>query len=114
MLIDAEHELVGAWRAAAADLGLSVSIDGGDDGLVLWAVRVADFGRAGGTVCRHRDAPTSEIQALREWAGRHDVFVSLLADTYLVYGRDLFVATLDDWGWHGAGSPPAWYSGKSW
>jgi hypothetical protein len=35
----------------------------------------------------------------------------VLADTYLTYDRHLFVGTLDDWGWFGEGSAPAWYTG---
>jgi hypothetical protein len=42
-----------------------------------------------------------------------DPFRSVLDDeSYGEFDRELFIATLDDWGWFGAGQPPAWYTGK--
>jgi len=41
-------------------------------------------------------------------------FTSLLADHYLIYDRQLIIATLDDWGWFGHSTAPDWYSGIPW
>jgi hypothetical protein len=42
------------------------------------------------------------------------LFVSVLYESYSIYERDRFVATVDDWKWFGSGAPPSWYSGNSW
>jgi hypothetical protein len=34
--------------------------------------------------------------------------------SYGDFDRALFVGTLDDWGWFGAGEPPPWYTGRAW
>ena len=41
-------------------------------------------------------------------------FVSIVSESYAACGRDLCIGTLDDWGWHGLGEPPTWYSGRAW
>ncbi len=44
------------------------------------------------------------------------MFVSMLDErSYAKYSRDLFVDTLNDWGWYGPeyGSPQ-WFSGQPW
>ncbi len=39
-------------------------------------------------------------------------FSSLNPDVYGTFDRDLFIETLNDWGWFGAESnQPAWYTG---
>ena len=44
-----------------------------------------------------------------------DPFCSLLSDeSYGQFDRELFVATLNDWGWFGDGQPPDWYEGTPW
>src|SRR5262245_21392119 len=116
-LMPIEMRIADAWREAAADLGLTVrvaEVAGGEEWHVAYAVRVDSFGSPGGTVCRYYDAPRTELDRLRAWARHAGVFVSLLADSYSQYTRDLFVAALDDWGWFGAGEPPDWYSGQPW
>ena len=113
-----ELEISEAWQQAAVDLGLTVhaaeAADCGEEDRVAYAVRVDDFGSPAGTVCRYYEAPQIELYRLHAWAQRVGLFVSLLARPYSTYKRDLFLSTLDDWGWFGVGKPPGWYSGQVW
>jgi hypothetical protein len=114
-LMSIELQISDAWQQAAADLGLTVHVaDGGEEDRVAYAVRVDNFGSPAGTVCRYYEAPQIELYRLRAWSRRVGLFVSLLAGSYSTYKRDLFLSTLDDWGWFGGGEPPDWYSGQVW
>jgi hypothetical protein len=94
-------EEIGAWKAAAEDLGIGIRIE-------PEAVVVEDFGSKNGMLC----AVTSEWQGLRESAERRDMGWSALGDSYLSCDRDLFIDVLNDWGWATVGGAPAWYSGE--
>jgi hypothetical protein len=85
----------------------------GDGQAHCYVVHVKDFGAPNGTMCSV--VASSDIDAsLQRLAAAAGYFYSALGESYEVYDRELFVATLDDWQWFGAGEPPAWYSGTPW
>ena len=58
---------------------------------------------------------TSEGQReLRQQAVALGTRWSVLGPSFLEYDRDLFLGTLNDWGWFGVMAPPSWYSGEPW
>ena len=76
-------------------------------------VLVHGFGRVSGTLCALIGDHDTERQLNLE-AERRGALPSLLSENYLKYDRELFVATLNDWGWFGRESPPAWFTGEPW
>ena len=118
LLTSIEVEMAAAWESAAGDLGFAVETAGSvadDDGNpIVYAVRVPQFGSAGGTFCRHVSVAEDELTRLREWASAVGVFCSILTDPYRSYERELWIDTLNDWGWKADGTPPSWYTGAPW
>jgi hypothetical protein len=53
------------------------------------------------------------VQSAARWQRQ---FYSLInEESHALYDRDLFVATLNDWGWIGdPAHAPVWYTGKPW
>ena len=106
--------IAAAWRAAAADLGIRVTAPAtlrtaGGRALEVAAI-VHDFGGPAGTVA----CPAPELDAVRAAARAGKHFLSgLNPELYRAYERQTFVEALEDWGWYGAGEPPAWYTGVS-
>jgi len=114
---DVERLVLAAWEVAAGDLGLSLIGPTGGVGVAApapYAVWVESFGSTEGTVCGVIDADEPEREALNAWARDRGIHCSWLSHHYTVYDRDLFAATLDDWGWFGLGDTPAWYTGLPW
>jgi hypothetical protein len=114
---DAERRISAAWEVAAGELGLSLI---GPTGVLAvsppapYVVWVEHFGSTDGTVCGVVDADATEREAMNEWARDRGAYCSWLSHRYRVYDRDLFTATLDDWGWFGSGDTPTWYTGLPW
>lgn len=71
---------------------------------------IRNFGSECGMVIIGFDATPEERAA----AHANDSFVSELSDGYEKYERELFIDTLNDWGYFGNAKPPQWYSGKPW
>jgi hypothetical protein len=98
-----------AWRDAAADLGIRVTApytetDGSSHPIEFLAL-VHDFGSPRGTLVTSMHAPRPQVSGY---------FVSgVNPGLYATYDRQSFVDALEDWGWYGEGSPPAWYTGVS-
>lgn len=113
-----DSEIAAAWQHAADDLGITVetlrSSATACDRRVPFAVWIKDFGSPKGTVCRFYSEDRHEEEDFAEWARAKDFFWSLLFDSYRQYDRELFIDTLNDWGWFGTESPPPWYSGQPW
>jgi hypothetical protein len=65
-----EVEIAAAWESAARDLGFAVDTSGSvtdDDGNpIVYAVRVPQFGSAGGTVCRHISVAEDDLAVVPE------------------------------------------------
>ena len=52
---------------------------------------------------------------MQQAAAEGGFYVSFLAPSYDDFDRELFVATLNDWGWKGReGAAPEWYTGEPW
>jgi hypothetical protein len=102
----------GAWQTAAEDLGIAVTAPASLDGEVCIAL-VHEFGSPHGTAVVPRGGERESATVAAALAAGH--YVSIVnADSYATYDRNLFVGTLDDWGWYGSGDPPSWYSGTAW
>jgi hypothetical protein len=102
-----------AWRTAGEKLGIRVEAPAwvtlqGES--VECAAFLPDFGSEHGTAA----IPLSQERLHGEQVDG-DPFCSLLSDeSYGQFDRELFVATLNDWGWFGDGYPPDWYEGTPW
>jgi hypothetical protein len=93
-----------AWRDAAADLRISVVAPYelvGKSGVVAAVVVawIGSFGSPQGIVVADRQSDRDFVRsAARRW-GQVCSFIN--AESYAGYNRELFRATLDDWGWYG-------------
>lgn len=104
------RELVDAWIQAGHDLNVEV-VAPFPAGQQVFAAWIAWFGQAAGTV-------VDWIASGNQTAGLavDGYYVSVMNPAaYALYDRDLFKATLDDWGWHGdPARAPDWYTGRPW
>jgi hypothetical protein len=107
-----------AWRDAAEDLRISVAapyelIDKSGAVPAVVVAWIGSFGSPQGTVVADLQSDRNSVLSA---ARRQHQFCSFInAESYARYDRDLFTATLDDWGWYGdPAESPEWYTGKSW
>jgi hypothetical protein len=108
-----DQQISHAWRQAASDLGIRVVAPFklvSERGEVKWfEAHILDFGGPKGTVACSQSSWRGD---LRKSLG---YYPSILYPTYRIYVRQLFIDTLDDWGWFGSpGDQPSWYTGKPW
>jgi hypothetical protein len=102
-----------AWLEAAKDLGIRVTgpftVQTGGGKVVTYEAYVPDFGGPKGSV-------TGVLNdKLRDCRATQDYYCSNLSPSYRRYNRQLFIDTLNDWGWFGPTAlRPAWYTGKPW
>lgn len=101
-----QEQLRRSWVDAEDDLGIEVE-------LLPDAVLVLGFGRPAGMLCAIREDVDGQSELQRQ-ADSFGAGWSALGSSYLKYDRDLFISTLNDWGWHGVGAPPTWYTGTPW
>jgi hypothetical protein len=95
-----------AWRQAAADLGFALTMPYAwltpDSRAMNYIGLVRGFGRRRGVLLR--------IMSLGEFPGLtpldDDHLVLKMGSTFVRYDRDLWLATLRDWGWAGMGECP--------
>ena len=114
-----EAAVVRSWREAADDLGIEViapaSVTLGSKSFDALAL-LPEFGALNGMVLFGRFSATEGLvdpdgRLFREY---HYGF-SYLAASYETYRRDLFIDTLNDWGWTSNARPaPDWYTGQPW
>jgi len=105
-----------AWRIAAEDLGIRVTapflLEGAQGNAIAVVALVHGFGAPAGTLAGTIE---DDFEVLCGLAEHSQLYVSLLnPDRYSQYERQLFVDTLNDWGWFGNGVPPQWYTGETW
>lgn len=110
-----DEQISDAWLQAAADLGIRVvapfKLVSESGELERFEAHVLDFGGPKGTVAGNQDSVYRHNE-LRERLGYHP---SNLHPPYRIYARQLFIDTLNDWGWFGEpGKEPSWYTGKPW
>ena len=107
-----------AWLDAAEDLGITVvapyELADITSGITAAAVAwIANFGSAAGIVVAPRQARQDQVRVLAHARGPYCSFIN--EESYARYDRDLFLATLNDWGWFGdPADAPEWYTGKPW
>jgi hypothetical protein len=106
-----DEPLIKAWRIAAQELGLDIvspiSIDTGN-GEVNYPVLVKNFGGKNGTIiARHTLFMDNPMPKHTDF-----YFSAVNADTYSKYSREMFIDTLEDWGYYGDKThKPEWYNG---
>ncbi|NNN22582.1 MAG: hypothetical protein HKL80_11355 [Acidimicrobiales bacterium] len=112
------NKTIVAWQQASQDLEIMIHapfvLKAESKGETIHCIAlVEDFGSPNGTVVLGRHTPSKSAQLIAHIQGR---FFSLVdEESYSVYSRSLFVATLNDWGWFGARrQPPEWYTGQPW
>jgi hypothetical protein len=103
----------GAWRDAAADLGITVKTEnrwvGDEPDRYRIIVVIESFGDRNGMAVFDRpcyDKATGQALLADGFGYTH------LGSGYESYKRASFIDMLDDWGWTGQGMPPPWYSGE--
>jgi len=103
-----------AWNAAAKDLGIQfispfeIATPAGKEAYIGL---VPFFGRPYGTLIAAAEFASGRLK-VSDPPDHPGYFCSFLADSYELYDRKLFVATLNDWGWYSEQTPPSWYTGK--
>ena len=114
-MTELEQQICSAWRQASADLGVQFSapfVATTTDGLShTYLGLVHHFGRTRRTLIStsNNECPKLPMDSTSEYC------LSLLTESYAVYERELFVETLNDWGWCGpADQRPPWFTGEPW
>lgn len=112
-----EDAIRSAWIQACADLGIDVvvpaSVSLGSRTISALAL-LPEFGAPSGMVIfGHRgsdqDCTVDEIALVSAGYG-----YSYLGASYETYERDLFIDTMNDWGWSSATRPPPrWFAAES-
>jgi len=104
-----------AWKTAALELKLKIeipfSIKLENEKEILVPLRIENFGSNQGTIVSTVDEMLS-FKLLQQ-----NGFYCSALDTlsYSVFDRDLFIDTLNDWGFYGDSSDqPDWYTGCAW
>ena len=98
--METTEQLHQGWRDGADDLGITVQ-------KLEDPVLVSHFGSKAGMLCALRSTKEGQRELQRE-AEALGMGWSALGTSYLRYDRELFIETLNDWGWCGEGPPPPW------
>jgi hypothetical protein len=102
------------WIDASIDLGVRfihpfTFITKGGRQITTTGGWLPDFGGPHGTLIVTRFDPESIFDSVDDT----DFYSSgLNPDYYEPYRREVYVETLSDWGWFGAGSPPDWITDR--
>jgi hypothetical protein len=76
-------------------------------------IPVERFGTSSGIVLIDRRVASEEARVMIRQRGMTYSLIDV--EAYGQYDRDLFIASLDDWGWFGKrAKQPQWYSGTTW
>lgn len=107
-----DQAMIEAWRQASMDLEIRLvapfDLIGYEDRVGQAVAYLPDFGGPRGMIVTGLDGPTSGSSG-------EGYYWSRLGDSYSGYDRQLFIDTLNDWGWFGDERlKPTWYTGKPW
>jgi len=106
---------VSAWKKAEQDLLIEVEapfvLTDENGRKNTYGLLIKDFGSKLGTLILSADDMTDFNEA-----HKHGYYCSALnPESYDKYRRELFIDTLNDWGYFGEESnKPNWYNGESW
>ena len=110
-----ERDLIDAWLIASADLGVQVLspfvVERPGESPASFRLLIRGFGSSKGTLICTTDDDLADAFAVAERAGYYAS--GLNPARYSRYERQHFIDTLEDWGWFGDGTRPAWLKGKS-
>ncbi len=104
------NKISSAWNEAAIDLGLTIIAPFAlqlEVERLLFDALIPYFGSERGTLVGpfRTDDPRKRL----------GYFGSELHSSYETYDRQLFIDTLNDWGWFGPDDQrPTWYTGEPW
>lgn len=100
------QQMVEAWKIAQRELKIDVQTPFLLDG-TAYPVLVVGFGSPKGTVpvLIGENANVTPLQQAGYYTSQ------LNPDRYSRFSRELFIDTLNDWGWFGTNAPPTWYTG---
>lgn len=108
-------KVLNSWRQASSDLNIKIQtpfvLTTEDNRRIEFELLVEDFGCCNGTI-------VMSIDNLAEFeiAKKYEYYCSALnPEVYASYDRQLFIDTLNDWGYFGVNSEmPDWYTGQPW
>jgi hypothetical protein len=103
------NKFLNAWQNASDDLNLDIQIvnANSESDFIIF---IKDFGSPNGMIITRIGCEINPTGIENK-----ELFHSFLSDSYEVYDRELFVDTLNDWGYYGKPSQkPDWYHGKHW
>jgi len=109
------ERMIQAWREAAIDLSIRVTVPfrlvrEGEKADVIALVH--DFGCPAGAIVATFDDDREILAKLTSPAGYFVSFVN--PECYSVYTRETFIDTLNDWQYFGPLPLPSWYTGAPW
>ncbi len=110
--------VIKAWTAAAKELGVSIEVpfefelDSGE--IIKDLLLVKDFGSKLGTLIDSMNLDNRN-ELIKEASEREYYYSAINLESYKNYNRQLFIDTLNDWGYFGKEEEkPEWYTGKPW
>ena len=109
------QETIDSWRVASVDLGIEIQspfiLKTSDGEEIKFELLIKRFGSELGTLI----FSTDELFHFKT-AQKYGYYCSALnPENYSVYKKELFVDTLNDWGFFGkSAEQPKWYTGLRW
>lgn len=104
-------KMVEAWRMAANELRLNIEVPfflSVENRLFEFPLHIKDFGGKKGMLVLPENYTEEYFNIARE----QGYFYSALSVSYNKYNRELFIETLEDWGYFGdTDNKPNWYNG---
>ena len=106
--------LINAWRHAMTDLQIIIQtpyiLTTESNKNLKFELLVENFGSKHGTLI-FAIGENINVEIIK----KHGYYCSFLGETYSIYNRQLFIDTLNDWGYFGDKSlTPNWYAGHPW
>jgi hypothetical protein len=115
---DAVDPMERAWLDAAAQLGIRITVPyvlPSELGPARFIAYLPDFGGRWGMVIGPILRGSDEGQIRRLAVSEAGVYFSQLAEMYRSFDLELFIDTVNDWGWFGPDDArPDWYTGEPW
>ena len=109
------EEMLDSWKTAEKDLNIKIQspffITSKNEKKLKFDLLVEDFGSQKGMVIMSM----SKMHGLKAIKENGFSFSALNFKSYSTYDRQLFIDTLNDWGYFGdLSKTPEWYTGQPW